>query len=387
MTRQVAPRIVVGLQGAQMPANAIRGIGRWAHLYTLWLTERFPAAVAAVSVDGRLPIPAVLNSLPLDLPVLVSDESPLDVEGPLVFHAMSVLEDLDLDRLWPAWARDPRVGLTITVHDMIPALYPSDYFQGAMQYLLASRYQMIRHAGSVVTNSRATAVDVQRLLCIDSSATFVAPVLVAPQFVPHPGGRSTAHAMIAGERGLDPDFILSIGNVDPRKNLTGLIRAYAALPPDLRAHHQLVLTCSQATPEHLSPLRALAEELGVGERLVLTTFVDDSTMVLLYQACHVMVFPSTYEGLGIPVAEAMRCGAATVVSDIPPMVELVTNPDARFDPHDIRAMSELLCRVLEDRAFAELRRIQGISDSVRLARQSSSSSVLDAYARASQRCP
>jgi glycosyltransferase involved in cell wall biosynthesis len=370
-----------------MPANAIRGIGRWAHLYTLWLIERFPGMVAAVSIDGRLPIPAVVNSLPLDLPVLVSGEPPQGVHAPIVFHPMSIFEDLDLACLWPAWAKDPSIGLTVTVYDMIPALYPNDYFQGPMRYMLESRHQMVVHAGSVITDSLATALDVRRLLSVGEDATFVAPVLVAPVFAPHPGGRSAAYRMIPGNRGLDPDFILSIGNVDPRKNLSGLIRAYSCLPPKLRARHQLVLTCSQASPEHLAPLRALAEELGAGDRLVLTSFVDDATMLLLYQACQVMVFPSIYEGLGIPVAEAMRCGAATVVSDIPAMRELVTNPEARFNPYDIPEMGRVLRRALDEPDFTELRRTQGISDSVRLARRTSSRSVLAAYTRAARLCP
>ncbi len=387
MSSAVAPRVVIGLQGAQMPANAIRGIGRWAHLYTMWLIERFPGTVAAVSIDGRLPIPTVVNSLPLDLPILVSEESPTDVDGPIVFHQMSIFEDLDLVRLWPAWARDASIGLTVTVHDMIPALYPGEYFQGPMRYLLESRHQMVVQAGSVVTNSHATAVDVEAILSVDRHATFVAPVLVAPTFAPHPGGRSAAHRMIPSSRGIDADFILSIGNVDPRKNLSGLIRAYACLPPWLRKRHQLVLTCSQAAPEHLANLRALADGLGVGDRVVLTSFVDDATMLLLYQACYLMVFPSKYEGLGIPVAEAMRCGAATVTSDIPPMLELVTSPEARFNPHVIQDIGAVMRRVLDEPEFAELRRTQGISDSARLARETSSSTVLDAYARAARLCP
>jgi glycosyltransferase involved in cell wall biosynthesis len=387
MTSVGSPRVVIGLEGAQMPANAIRGIGRWAQLYTLWLIDKFPGTVAAVSIDGRLPIPAVVNSLPLDLPVLVSGEPPPRVEGPIVFHPMSILEDLDLATLWPTWARDPSVGLTATVYDMIPALYPGDYFQGAMRYMLDSRYEMVTHAGSVVTISLATARDVQRLISVEGDAIFVAPVLVAPSFAPYPGGRSAAHRMIPGSWGLEPDFVLSIGNVDPRKNLAGLVRAYACLPSRHRARHQLVLTCSQAASGHLATLRRLAEELGVGDRIVLTSFVDDATMVLLYQACHVMVFPSTYEGLGIPVAEAMRCGAATIVSDIPPMRELVTNSEARFNPFDIPEMGRVLRRALDDPAFTELRRTQGVVDSARLARQSSSGTVLGAYKRAASLCP
>jgi glycosyltransferase involved in cell wall biosynthesis len=371
-----------------MPANAIRGIGRWSNSFVEALVSHRPELVAAVSIDRRLPIPSVVQLLAEDVPVLFSEERPpVGNQERLVFHALSIFEALELTRIWPTWAQDPSVGLVVTVYDMIPSLFPQDYFQGVYRYLLESRYQMAQQADAVMAISRTTKEDVSRLLGVDQKQIFVVPGRVSERFSPYPAGRAGAHTLLPERLGIEPDFILSIGNVDPRKNLRSLIRAYASLPARLRESHQLVLTCSQAEPEQLAPLRAAAAEFGVGDRVVLTSFVDHDTMVLLYQSCHTMVYPSLYEGLGLPVIEAMRCGASTLVSDVGPLREIVHDRAGRFDPNDVADIECKLRRVLDDRAFADRRRSDGISDGLRYTWEQSAQPVQDAYHLAVRRRP
>ena len=380
------PRVVLGLQGAQMPANAIRGIGQWSNLFVQALVSHHPELVAAVSIDRRLPIPSVVQLLAEDVPVLFSEERPpVGNRERLVFHALSIFEALELTRIWPTWAQDPSVGLVVTVYDMIPSLFPQDYFQGVYRYLLESRYQMAQQADAVMAISRTTEEDVSRLLGVDQNQIVVVPGQVSERYSPYPTGRAGAHTLLPERLGIEPDFILSIGNVDPRKNLCPLIRAYASLPARLRECHQLVLTCSQADPEQLAPLRAVAAELGVGDRVILTSFVDYDTMVLLYQSCHTMVYPSLYEGLGLPVIEAMRCGASTLVSNVGALREIVHDRAGRFDPNDVEDIECKLRRVLDDPAFADRRRSQGISDGLRYTWEQSAQPVQEAYRLAARR--
>src|SRR6202022_1697934 len=107
--------------------------------------------------------------------------------------------------------------------------------------------------------------DVVRLLTVDRGATFVAPAQASAHFTPYPTGRAAAHLLLP-DLGITSDFVLSVGNVDPRKNLSALLRAYACLPEGLRDRYQLVITCSQARPDELQPLHATAEKLGVADR-------------------------------------------------------------------------------------------------------------------------
>ena len=146
------PRVVLGMQGVQMPANALRGIGRWCTEYSLALAELSPGTIAAVSVDEQLAPPAVVSQLEArGIPILPSGQPPADLsQGDYVFHVLSPLEDLPLPRIWPKWAREPKVGLVATLYDMIPMLFPDDYFQGALKRLLQVRYELYRQAGATI---------------------------------------------------------------------------------------------------------------------------------------------------------------------------------------------------------------------------------------------
>jgi glycosyltransferase involved in cell wall biosynthesis len=363
-----------------MPANAVRGIGRWTNELTLALTRHASDLLAAVSVDPTLPLPAVVNRLPSDVPILTSNEMPRVGEGErLVFHIVSAMEDLELDRLWPRWAQAPAVGLLVTVHDMIPALFPNQYFPGSLKYRLESRYRLVRQADAVIAVSHTTARDTFQLLELEWERIFIVYGSVGSQFSPHPRGRAGAYQELEPTLKVEPEFLLSIGNVDPRKNLSRLLRAYATLPASLRQRHPLVITCSQGDSNDLAILRMSAFDLGVSDDVLFTGFVDDPTMIRLLQACHAMVYPSLYEGLGLPVVEAMRCGAATIASDIDSIREIITDPLARFDPYDIPALNEALVRVLTDDAFVRRRRAAALSESARFNPSASASSAIDAY--------
>ena len=86
----------------------------------------------------------------------------------------------------------------------------------------------------------------------------------------------------------------------------------------------------QADERHLDVLRGHSDHYGIQDRVIILPFVTDDIMVRLYQSCAVMVYPSLYEGLGLPIIEAMACGAAALVSDVGPMREIVSEPTARF---------------------------------------------------------
>ncbi|HEY0520357.1 MAG TPA: glycosyltransferase family 1 protein [Ilumatobacteraceae bacterium] len=368
------------MQGVQMPANALRGIGRWCTEYTMALADLSPQTIAAVSIDEQLAPPAVVARLAAQgVPVLTTSQPPpaLD-DGGYVFHALSPLEDLPLARVWPKWARDPKVGLVATLYDMIPLLFPEDYFQGALKRLLQVRYELYRQAGATIGISQATIDDAVRLLRLDPTRTFVASGGIAARFTPHPDGRLSALSGVVS-LGVRRDFLLTIGNVDPRKNVLPLMDAYAALSDALRHEHQLVVTCSQADERHLDGLRTHARNLGIADRVIVLPFVTDDVMVALYQACALMVYPSLYEGLGLPIIEAMACGAATLVSDVGPMREIVTTIDARFDPTSTAAIRERIEFTLTNETFLTELRVRAVKDASRYTWSDSTGAALAAY--------
>ena len=131
-----------------------------------------------------------------------------------------------------------------------------------------------------------------------------------------------------------PGFLLYVGGVDYRKNIEGTIRGYAELPESVRDAHQLVIACRIAgSCARLE--RSLRPELGISPRdLLLTGFVTDEQLAALYRSCELFIFPSLYEGAGLPILEAMSCGAPVAASRTTSVPELLGDLEATFDPAD-----------------------------------------------------
>jgi glycosyltransferase involved in cell wall biosynthesis len=139
--------------------------------------------------------------------------------------------------------------------------------------------------------------------------------------------------------------------VEPRKNLEGLLRAFARVPRAAREGRQLVLVC-RLEPLERHHYEVLGRQLGLDDALLLTGQVSDAVLVHLYQRAELVVYPSLYEGYGLPVAEAMACGAPVLASNNSSLVELVS-AEATFDPYDLDDMARAIERGLVDQPYRE----------------------------------
>ncbi len=128
-----------------------------------------------------------------------------------------------------------------------------------------------------------------------------------------------------------PGYFLYTGGVDFRKNMEGLIRAHGALAPALRARHQLVIVCRMNDHQREHYL-AEARRCGSEDDVLLTGYVSDDTLHGLYEASRVFVFPSFYEGFGLPIVEAVACGAPVIASARSSLPEVTPSGEGLFDP-------------------------------------------------------
>jgi glycosyltransferase involved in cell wall biosynthesis len=140
-------------------------------------------------------------------------------------------------------------------------------------------------------------------------------------------------------------FILSVGDLQPRKNQIGLIRAYARMiRENPQFPHHLLLAGKETW--FAERVRAAAHESGVAGRIHFAGFVEDNELLQLYNACEFFIFPSYYEGFGLPPLEAMVCGRAVACSNTSAMPEVVDGAGIMFDPYSeqeiLRAMVDLI---------------------------------------------
>uniref|UniRef100_UPI00374CCA17 glycosyltransferase n=1 Tax=Undibacterium sp. TaxID=1914977 RepID=UPI00374CCA17 len=150
------------------------------------------------------------------------------------------------------------------------------------------------------------------------------------------------------------------GGIDLRKNIEALIRSYASLPPVLRQQHQLAIVCS-VQPTDRERLEKLARQSGLAkDDVILTGFVPDEDLPVLYNACELFVFPSWHEGFGLPALEAMACGAPVIAANTSSLPEVIGREDALFDPHSETAIAAKMHQALTDRSWSDDLRLHGL---------------------------
>ena len=141
--------------------------------------------------------------------------------------------------------------------------------------------------------------------------------------------------------GLQEPFFLSLGSV-PRKNIEGIIRGFAS--SDYKNKYLLVLSCHQDVEKY----QKLAASLNVGERVKILSSLKDEEIVALYSGCHVFLFPSLYEGFGLPILEAFQCGAPVITSNNSSCPEVAGDAAVLVDPGNVEEISEAINQLCRD---------------------------------------
>jgi len=275
---------------------------------------------------------------------------------PDLVHVGSVFEGLghDIVTTWPAELERPPIAAT--VHDLIPLTLREIYLDGHWRAAglvpwYARCLDELAACTPLLANSEATRQEVLRHLGLSPDRVVVIGGGASPGFS-RPTEDPATRAALLRKYGLREGFILYLGAGDHRKNEGLLLRAHAALPPALRARHPLAI--GHVNPPHLL---AQARQAGLAEAdLIALPFVEEADLPGLYAACEIFVMPSLAEGFGLPLLEAMACGAACIASNISALPEVMGRADALFDPHDARALAALIQRLLDaPESLADLR--------------------------------
>lgn len=330
--------------------HAGRGIGRYVANHASAVDRIFPGGVGGFVVRRDRPLPDALKAIG-ESRLLRARSEPrgLLLDGPAVFHAMSPFESMPWPWLWPRAVRRRDAALVATAYDLIPLIFEGHYLaEPRVRMAFDVHCGIIRGADAVVAISESTAADVHRLLGVPERRIHVIGSGVSPEFAS--GASPRASDSSARPLGLVDPFVLYVGGVDFRKNLEGAIRGFARLPDGVRRTHRFVIACSVESQARAA-LEQLAESLGIGDRLLLTGYVPDAVLAQLYAACSAFVFPSLYEGFGLPVAEALLQGAVVVVGRNSSLRELVAGDEFTFDPSDADDVGAALTRALTDEGF------------------------------------
>jgi glycosyltransferase involved in cell wall biosynthesis len=301
------------------------------------LVSPFPFAAAPIQTDESLPsnlsiVHKRVNSLrrrwfAVGLPLYIK-QSAFDL-----FHGTNYEV--------PLWSRCPAI---LTIHDLSLFLHPETHEDRLVRRGQRRLPVMARTASSIITPTESVRREVCEHLHVNPSKVISIPEAARDIFRPIPIEETSETRR---RLQIEDDFILFVGTIEPRKNLLTLLKAFEEILRSTSLRPQLVICGREGwlTGELFSYLR----KSGVEDHLRFTGYLTDEDLCALYSSCRAFVYPSLYEGFGLPPLEAMACGAPVITSNIPAITETVGTTAARLiSPTDTQALARSIIELFEN---------------------------------------
>ncbi|HYO62890.1 MAG TPA: glycosyltransferase family 1 protein [Pyrinomonadaceae bacterium] len=363
-----AHSIGTGLAGNETyAANLIESLAEIdrSNRYTLYVTK--PAAVERYA--GRWPNFSVRRTLP---------HSPL-VRIPVTLVAELRRRPVDLLHVQytaPPFAPCPVV---TTVHDLAFEHIPETFKRRSWMQLRLTVRRTARAAAHVITVSEYSKRDIMATYGIPEERITVTPEAAAPHFRPAPPEEVER---VRRRYGVEGRYVLAVGSIQPRKNLARLVRAYSGLRSRRSQAKlpQLVLVGKRAWL-YGETLRTV-ERSGLSDRTLFTGYVSEADLPALYTGALAFVYPSYFEGFGLPPLEAMACGTPVVAGDRTSLPEVVGDAGLLVDPFDESAIGAALERLLDDSELRARLRVKGLERARLFDWRETARLTLGAYAKA-----
>jgi glycosyltransferase involved in cell wall biosynthesis len=332
-----APWVAIDASSTLVPSG---GIGRYTHAVAQAVTSE------PVAPPARLVYPALLPGKPT--PPFAKEwlhPLPLDSRRFRLMLWASARLGMRPDRLYgePALVHAPagegplfrHARLVITIHDLSFLSHP-EWHRGRTAWLLGQTVpHAARHADLVLTDSEHVRTHVISWLRVPAERVRTAPLFAADAFRPLPLDR--ARGLVAERFGLREPFVLQVGTIEPRKNHVRVIEAFEEMR---RAGFPGRLVLAGRNGWRVGPIHARIERSSEAHAVLHIPEVTDEDLAALYSACTVFVFPSLDEGFGLPLLEAMSCGAPCVTSRGSSLTEVAGDGAVLVDPADARALAE-----------------------------------------------
>lgn len=236
--------------------------------------------------------------------------------------------------------------VVVSIHDLSFEHLPQTFKRRSRTQLRLTVRHSARRAARIIALSEHTRADIIETYGISGDRVHAIPLAAPAHFAPVHDNRELQR--VRHTYGIDGEYILSVGSLQPRKNLARLVKAYASLRDSNPADKlpKLVLVGKRAWL-YDETLRAL-DETGVKDSVVLTGYVPQTDLPALYSGTICFVYPSYFEGFGLPPLEAMKCGAPVIVGNKTSLPEVVGQAALTVDPYDVGAIAGAIKQVLDD---------------------------------------
>ena len=348
-------QIVCDFQAVQNEPSARRGLGRYA-------TEHARALARCGAIRALLLNPVVAAPPRLDIELsksgLVRWNTAASIRqladrGPFAYLVMSPFElQTSPGNVVSHHTIRGDIPLLVMLYDLVPLVMPHTYLDNEYKSRrYRARLELLRAADVLLALSERSKQDAMRYLGISDDRIVVIGAGVSQTFSSQTEDEATARIVNESVPDIRGPFVLSVSGGDERKNTERLLEAWALLDADLRSSMQLVIVGFLYRSLEVR-WRKRCRELGLSaDEVVFTDWVSDAALAALYRSAQLFVFPSLYEGFGLPVAEAAAAGCPVITSDPAPIPEILDFRPSVFDARDVGAMSACIERGIRDDEF------------------------------------
>jgi glycosyltransferase involved in cell wall biosynthesis len=232
----------------------------------------------------------------------------------------------------------------ITLHDLIPYIMPETVDRPHLDYTLKNTPYILEEASHIITVSDYSKSDIQKYFGVDDDKITVTHLAADPIFKPL--DRDNAKRVIFNKYGVDKKYILYLGGFSQRKNIARLIKAFKKVILEKEEVINLLILGEHS--RSYKSLWKLTEELELCDYVKFLNFVPTADLPYFYNGAEVFVYPSLYEGFGLPPLEAMQCGTPVVTSMVSSIPEIVGDACLLANPYSVESISDSILKLLSD---------------------------------------
>lgn len=281
----------------------------------------------------------------------------------------------------PLWRRCATV---LTVHDLSLLTHPDTHEKRSVRRARRRLPMMVRTADAIITPTDSVRREVCERFRVNPEKVFAVAEAARSTFQPLD---FEATAATRQRFGIGDEFLLTVGTLEPRKNLSMLVSAFEEVT-SARPQSTTQLVIAGGRGWLSGPLFSAIEQSPVQDRIILSDYLNDDDLRALYASCRAFIYPSLYEGFGLPPLEAMACGAPVIASRIPALTETIGDAALFFDPKSVSELKHTILQLLDDENAETGRRAFSAAGQRRVAEfswEKTARETLQVYAEAAKR--
>jgi glycosyltransferase involved in cell wall biosynthesis len=265
-----------------------------------------------------------------------------------------------------------------TIHDLIPYVMPETVGRGYLRKFISTMPKIIESSDMIITVSEFSKKDIVRIFDVDPDRIKVTSLAADSCF--RPIEKDTAKEFIKEKYNIENDFILYLGGFSPRKNVKSILVAFSRMSREIRDDLRIVII-GPSKDEHYY-LSGLCEDLNIKDKVIFTGYVQYTDLPYFYNASNAFVYPSLYEGFGLPPLEAMSCRVPVITSNVSSIPEVVKDGAILINPFDAEDLKSALENVIEDDALSNAIADKGYSISKNFTWDKTALKTLEIYKEA-----